>query len=126
MCFIGVHPEERDQPQRVKVSIELKVNSEGVKVGELSASDAKSDEQNLGSADDAYGPNVIDYEKIVQAVRRLASTGHINLCEDLAQQICQDCLIDGRVERVYVSVEKLDVYADAESAGVIIECERSN
>ena len=67
---------------------------------------------------------VINYEKIVTAIRQIARSGHIDLCEGLGEQICTACFADPRVERVRVWVEKLDVFEDAESVGAILERSR--
>ena len=45
----------------------------------------------------------------------------MNLVETLADRIAEMCLEDQRVRTARVRIEKLDVFADAESAGVEIE-----
>ena len=55
------------------------------------------------------------------AIREIARSGHIDLCEGFAERICTACLADPRVERVRVWVEKLDVFPDAEGVGAILE-----
>ena len=102
-CSIGAHAHERDGPQRVRVNVELDVESSAAAAG-----DALS--------------NVVDYEAVVLAVRNLAGQGHVNLVETLAERIAQACLADARVLGARVRVEKLDVFADA--AGVGVELER--
>jgi dihydroneopterin aldolase len=64
---------------------------------------------------------VINYERIVAAIREIVGTGHIDLCEGLGERICAACFADPRVERVRVWVEKLDVFPDAEGVGAILE-----
>lgn len=65
--------------------------------------------------------NVVNYEHVVNGVRALTSDVHINLVETLAERIADLCLADGRVSRVRVCVEKLDIYDEAASVGVEIE-----
>jgi dihydroneopterin aldolase len=100
MCSIGIRPRERGLRQRVRVSVDLT------------------------AADPFPGGDrrrIINYEKIVAGIREVASAGHIDLCEGFAERICRACFADPRVERVRVSVEKLDVFPDAEGVGAILE-----
>jgi dihydroneopterin aldolase len=105
MCSIGIRPEEQGRPQRVRISVEL-----------------------TASADAPYpGDNrrrVINYEKVVGAIRTIAAAEHIDLCEGLAERIANACFADPRVAHVRVAVEKLDVFPDAEGVGAILERHR--
>jgi len=105
MCSIGIRPEEQDRPQRVRVSVELTAPAGAIFPG-----------------DDRR--RVINYEKIVAAIRALAAAGHIDLCEGLAERIADACFADPRVAHVRVAVEKLDVFPDAEGVGAILERNR--
>ena len=102
MCSIGIRRAERDRKQRVRVSVELTATAESSVPGE----DRR---------------RVINYEKVVAAIREIARSGHIDLCEGFAERVCAACLADPRVERVRVWVEKLDVFADAEGVGAMLE-----
>jgi dihydroneopterin aldolase len=64
---------------------------------------------------------VVDYEAIVNRVRAIVAAGHVQLVETLAERLAEACLADARVAVATVRVEKLDVFADAASAGVEIE-----
>ena len=100
MCKIGIRASERERSQRVRVSVDLE------------------------AADPFPGENrrrIINYEKVVAAIRDIAAAGHIDLCEGLAERVCTACFADPRVERVRVWVEKLDVFPDAEGVGAVIE-----
>ena len=100
MCSIGIRARERERPQRVRVSVDLE------------------------AADPFPGENrrrIINYEKVVAAIRQIAGAGHIDLCEGLGERICAACFADPRVERVRVWVEKLDVFEEAEGVGAILE-----
>jgi 7,8-dihydroneopterin aldolase/epimerase/oxygenase len=101
-CSIGIRRREREQKQRVRVSVEL--------VAATAAAFPGDDRR-----------RVINYEKVVGAIREIARSGHIDLCEGFAQRVCAACLADPRVERVRVWVEKLDVFPDAEGVGAILE-----
>jgi 7,8-dihydroneopterin aldolase/epimerase/oxygenase len=102
MCSIGIRPREREQSQRVRVSVDL--------VASPAAAFPADDRR-----------RVINYEKVVASIREIARSGHIDLCEGFAERICAACLADPRVERVRAWVEKLDVFPDAEGVGAILE-----
>ena len=104
-ALIGVHKNERKKPQRIRINLDLAVLE---KVGELT--DKLAD--------------VVCYEDVADGIRGLVADGHVSLVETLAERIAELCLEDLRVRTARVRVEKLDVFADAASAGV--EIERSN
>ena len=102
MCSIGIRAEEQDRPQRVRISVEL-----------TAAENAPYPGDNRR--------RVINYEKIVNAIRQIARSGHIDLCEGFAERIAAVCFADPRVAYLRVSVEKIDIYPDAEAVGAILE-----
>lgn len=111
---IGVHPHEQAAPQRIRVNIDLGVEDDALR----------------GMSRPRVGRDdlrrVVDYETVAAAVRRIIASGHVMLVETLAERIAEDCLADPRVHLVRVRVEKLDVFADAASAGVEIERRRTD
>ena len=102
MCSIGISRHERERKQRVRISVDLTAAPGAAIPGR----DRR---------------RIINYEKIVAAIREIAASGHIDLCEGFAERICTACLADPRVERVRVWVEKLDVFPDADGVGAILE-----
>ncbi|HEV8030476.1 MAG TPA: dihydroneopterin aldolase [Stellaceae bacterium] len=102
MCSIGIRRAERDRPQRVRVSVEL----------------TATEEVSFPSEDRR---RVINYEHVVAAIRQIAGSGHIDLCEGFAQRICDACFADPRVAQIRVSVEKLDVFPETEGVGAVLE-----
>jgi 7,8-dihydroneopterin aldolase/epimerase/oxygenase len=102
MASIGIRRRERERRQRVRISVDLTAKSPAAIPGE----DRR---------------RIINYEKIVAAIRDIAASGHIDLCEGFAERICNACFADARVERVRVWVEKLDVFPDADGVGAILE-----
>lgn len=101
--FIGVHKHEQKRQQRVRINLDLSVREE------LTA------EPNDRLSD------VVCYEEVADGIRELVGSGHVNLVETLAERIAEMCLSDDRVRVARVRLEKLDVFADAASAGVEIE-----
>jgi dihydroneopterin aldolase len=102
LCSIGIRRAERDRKQRVRVSVELTATAGASVPGE----DRR---------------RVINYEKVVAAIRQIAGSGHIDLCEGFAARICEACFADPRVGHIRVEVEKLDIFADAEAVGAVLE-----
>lgn len=102
MCSIGVRRHERERLQRVRISVEITATPAASFPGE-----------------DRH--RVINYEKTVAAIRAIAESGHIDLCEGFAQRICDICFLDPRVAHVRATVEKLDVFPEADSVGAVIE-----
>ena len=104
---IGIHAHEHRAHQRVRINVDLAVVDEG------EAERASGDEDLAG---------VVDYKPVADAVRTIVRDGHIRLAETLAERIAAACLkLDSRIRLVNIRIEKLDVFADAESAGVAIE-----
>lgn len=103
---IGVYPHEHARKQRVRINLDLGV------------------EDAAGGTDELA--RVVDYEAVAKRVRAVVGAGHVRLVETMAERIAAACLIDARVGVVRVRVEKLDVFKDAESAGVEIERRRTD
>lgn len=100
---IGVYAHEHAAKQRVRINVDLGVDDTPEAIG----------------ADEL--PRVVDYEKVANSVRAIVAAGHVRLAETLAERIATACLVDKRVRLARIRVEKLDIFADAASAGVEIE-----
>jgi dihydroneopterin aldolase len=105
---LGVHPHEKVAPQRVIIGVELAVTDEAAPDG-VGADDLR---------------RVVDYSRIVEAARAVATSGHTLLVETLAERIAEQALKDPRVQRARVMVEKPDAFADADAVGVVVERSR--
>ncbi|OYV32323.1 MAG: diguanylate cyclase [Acidocella sp. 20-61-6] len=106
---IGVYKHEHDATQRIRINLDLAI---------LDDSEEKLSRPAIGRDDLA---RVVDYEAIVNRTRAIVAAGHVQLVETLAERLAESCLTDPRVVLVRVRVEKLDVFADAASAGVEVE-----
>ncbi len=98
---IGIHAHEKRQRTRVRINAELEVALP------------------LPRRDDFA--EALDYETIVAGIKRIADAKHFNLVETLAGRVATLCLSDRRVRMARVTVEKLDIYPEAESVGVTVE-----
>ncbi|HUZ74863.1 MAG TPA: dihydroneopterin aldolase [Stellaceae bacterium] len=101
---IGIHAHEKRQRTRVRVNAELLLAT------------ALPDNDDFAAA--------VDYETVVAGIKSVAGARHINLVETFAERVAAFCLEDARVRAVRIMVEKLDIYPEAESVGVIIERRR--
>jgi len=102
LADIGVYRREQGKAQRVRINLDLMV-----------------DEPPRPSTDRLR--DVVNYAKVIDAVRALVARGRVNLVETLAEQIAGCCFADPRVHQARVKVEKLDAVADAAAVGVEIE-----
>ncbi|MGH6983734.1 MAG: dihydroneopterin aldolase [Stellaceae bacterium] len=102
---IGVHPHEKVRPPRLRVSVELDMAGNPPRLDDLT--------------------DALDYERVVAGIRELAVAQHINLVETFADLVARLCLANPRVSGASVTVEKLDVYSNAESVGVTLERRRA-
>jgi dihydroneopterin aldolase len=107
---IGIYPHEHSGRQRVRINVDLAVDDETALAGLTVGPDELS--------------RVVNYEKIVGAVRAIVASGHTRLVETMAERIAEACLRDTRVRTARIRVEKLDIFADAGSAGVEVERQR--
>ena len=101
---IGVYHREKGRAQPVRINVDLTVVE----------SDAALEDQLS---------NVVDYGAVVDGIKLILGSGHLNLVETLAERIAEHCLADPRVRVARVRIEKLQVIAEARSVGVEIERE---
>lgn len=97
----GVHPKEKQQPQRFIFNVELTLDS-----GRAGASDGLDD--------------TLDYSQLRQTIIDTAQNNSFNLIERLAREVADQILRDKRVRKVVVSIDKPDVY-DNGTPGVRLE-----
>jgi dihydroneopterin aldolase len=109
LASIGVYPGEHDAPQRVRINIDLAVPDEGA---------SRTSRAAVGQDDLS---RVVNYEAFAAIARDVVASGHVQLVETLAERIAEAILVDSRIRSARIRVEKLDVFADAASAGVEIE-----
>lgn len=103
---IGVYKREKGTLQPVRINIDLTVEETEGEVGDKLE-------------------NVVDYGAVVENVKEILASGHLNLVETLAEKIAAHCLEHERVKVARVRIEKLEVVPEAASVGVEIERERS-
>ncbi len=101
-CSIGIYAHEKENLQQIRINIDLAVK------------------EDLTPLNDDY-KNVVCYENVVNGIKTIVNSGHIELVETLAEKIADLTMIDGRIVSVRVRVEKLEAIEDTTSVGVEIE-----
>ena len=103
--IIGVHSDERQQPQEIVINTILFTNI-----------------KNAGQTDDIA--NTVSYSTVAKKIRTHAENAKRFTVEALAEDIARICLEESGVEKVMVRVEKPRAIRFADSAGVEIEREK--
>jgi dihydroneopterin aldolase len=98
---IGAYAHERGHTQRVRFNVEAEV------LRATNADDMRS---------------IFSYDVIMDAIKMILATGHIELVETIAERLAESVLLHERVRAVSVQIEKLDVAPGA--VGVKIKRER--
>ena len=108
MARVGIFEVEKRYVQRIVVSVELAVFDDY---------DGKSDRLE----------DVVDYGRIVAAIRTIVDGEHFHLIETLAERIASASLEDRRILTIRVTIEKPDILPGCRSVGIAIErhsCDR--
>ena len=61
--------------------------------------------------------DTINYETVAEAARAIVAAGHVGLVETFAERLAEACLIDPRVRRAAVRIEKPGALQGAAAAG---------
>lgn len=101
-ALIGIHDHEKKAPQKLIINVDLSVTDTGP-----------------NHADEIS--NVVCYEKVVNAIKAIVSSGHVNLVETLAENIASGILENPHVHGARIRIEKPDAFVDAASVGIEIE-----
>ena len=106
MASIGIHPHEKINRQNIIVSVDLSIEDNAV--------------SSPGDVPQQIS-DVVCYEHITNLISDLVEFKHIDLVEQLAEEIAQLCLNLPRVTLARVKVAKPDAIETAGSVGVTIE-----
>jgi len=104
---IGIHEHEKVKKQRVSISLSIEV------VDNISLVDHKIE-------------NFLSYENVINIIKLIINKGHIDLVETLSYEILSNIFSDSRASKVWLKIEKLDVFAEAQSVGLEIIKTRKN
>ena len=103
---IGIHDHERAQAQPVIINVDASVEEavEG------------ADNTKTGTIAD-----VVCYETLTKQIKKVLAGAHIDLVEALAEKIADRLLVDARIIRLRIRLEKPEAIAEAAGVGVEIE-----
>ena len=97
--IIGIHKHEKINKQKIIFNIIIDVNQ-----------DTLPDENNLSS--------IVDYEKIVNKLKKLAKSKKYNFLESLVEDSFKEIFEDKRINSVKIKIEKPDAIPNAKSVGI--------
>lgn len=106
MARVGIFEVEKRYVQRIVVNVDLAV---------VDDYDGLSDRLD----------DVVDYGRVVAAVRSIVESEHFHLIETLAERIAASCLEDARVLAARIGIEKPDILPGCRSVGIEIERRRA-
>ena len=105
--FVGIHDFEKKKKQRVKFNLIINVD------------------QNLVPNDKDL-KSIVNYEQLINIIKKITSKKHFPLLETLAEQIFSKLFENFRIKKIPLRIEKLDVIKNTSSVGVEIEKTKSN
>ena len=97
---VGIYPKEKIRKQKVRFNIFITAK-DNIK--------AKNDISEF-----------VSYEDIIKNVENAIHEGHAPLIENLAHNIADKCLINKRILKIEIMIEKLETFKEAESVGIKI------
>ena len=101
MARIGIYPAEHETPQPISLSIDAWVPDTPVVVDHID--------------------QVLSYEFFRDTAHAVVGEGHIELVETLINRIADRLMVDDRIKRLRIRLEKTTIFPDAAGAGVEIE-----
>ena len=104
---LGYFDFEKDKPQKVKFSLEVNYKDK-----------KPTNDKDLKS--------IVNYDKLVRLIKKLARNRHYNFLETLAEDIFDELFKDKRIDKIVLKIEKLEIIKDCSSVGIQISKKRSN
>ena len=97
---VGIYPKEKIRKQKVRFNISITAND------------------NIKTKNDIS--EFVSYEDVIKNVKNTINRGHTPLIENLAQNIAEKCLINKRILKIEIMIEKLETFKEARSVGIKI------
>ena len=105
--IIGIHLHEKKNKQKIVFNIIIDVDQ-----------NTTPNENNLSS--------IVDYEKIINKLEKLAKNKNYNFLESLAEDSFKEIFEDKRIHSVKIKIEKPDALFSAKSVGVEVYKSRND
>lgn len=102
---IGIYDWEKDFQREIVINVEMEINQE-----KSTFSDDISD--------------AVDYDTIVAKIKDLIAKNHYNLVEKMAAEVLNIAMLDSRVKRAKVEIDKVGSLENLGSFAVVIEKSR--
>ena len=97
---VGIYPKEKNRTQKVRFNISITAKD------------------NIKTKNDIS--EFVSYEDIIKNIKKVINKGHSPLIENLAQNIAKKCLINKKILKIEIMIEKLERFKEAESVGIKI------
>ena len=97
---VGIYPKEKIKKQKVRFNIFVTAQDNIKKKNDIS--------------------DFVSYEDIIKNVKNVINKGHTPLVENLAHNIAEKCLINKKIFKIEIMIEKLETFKETESVGIKI------
>ena len=104
---LGYYDFEKEKKQKVKFSLEIDY------------------EDKKPTSDDDI-KSIVNYDKIVKLISKLVKSKHYNFLETLAEDVFDELFKDGRIGKIMLQIEKLEILKHCSSVGIQISKKRSH
>ena len=104
---LGYYEFEKENSQKVKFNLEVDY------------------EDKKPTSDDDI-KSIVNYGKLVKLIKKLTKNKHYNFLETLAEDVFDVLFKDGRIGKIMLQIEKLEILKDCSSVGIQISKRRSN
>ena len=97
---VGIYPNEKNRTQKVRFNISITAKD------------------NIKTKNDIS--ELVSYEDVIKNVKNVINKGHTPLIENLAHNLAEKCLINKKILRIEIMIEKLETFKETESVGIKI------
>ena len=104
---VGIHDFEKKKKQRVKFNLIINID------------------QNL-MPDDNDLKSIVNYEKVINLIKKITNKKHFLLLETLAEEIFSKLFENFKIKKILIRIEKLDIIENTSSVGIEIEKSKIN
>jgi 7,8-dihydroneopterin aldolase/epimerase/oxygenase len=99
LLSVGIHQFEKLKKQRVKFNIEITTDP-----------NVKPDIK-----------TIVNYEKVINDIKRLTEKNHYGLLESLSESIFDKVFENKKIKKIKLKIEKLDIIKETKSVGIEVE-----
>ena len=103
---LGYYDFEKQKNQKVKFTVEI-------------------DYKDKKPTNDKDLKSIVNYDKIVNLIKKLVKNKHYNFLETLAEDVFDELFKDKRIDKITLRIEKLEIMKDCSAVGIQISKKRS-